>query len=219
MENEIFKSSKVNINKLIKYGFKKSNSKYIYEKVFMYNSFKAIIYVDANSKVSGKVIDLSFKDEYVNFRIPNQNGKFVNKVRNEYKKILIDILNNCFEKIYFIYPQSNKICQIICNKYKVLPEFLWAKFPNYGVFRNKESKKWFGIIMNIDKSKILKNTLGEIEILNIKLGEQVNEYLKVSGIYESYHMSKKNWVSIILDNTLDDDFILNLINISFKNSK
>ena len=69
--------------------------------------------------------------------------------------------------------------------------------------------------MNIDKSKIIPEESGEIEVLNIKLDDDVQNYLGVEGIYPSYHLSKKSWVTIILDNTLSDKEIMNLIDISY----
>ena len=44
--------------------------------------------------------------------------------------------------------------------------------------------------MNVDKSKIVSNEEGEIEILNVKLDDDVPKYLKERGIYPSYHLSK-----------------------------
>ena len=45
--------------------------------------------------------------------------------------------------------------------------------------------------MNIDKSKLIPEKTGEIEILNVKLDEKVPIYLEQKGIYPSYHLSKK----------------------------
>ena len=57
-------------------------------------------------------------------------------------------------------------------------------------------------------------------VANIRQGNgaitlAVSPYLKQKGIYPSYHMNKNNWVSIILDDTLNDEDIMNLIQISF----
>lgn len=46
----------------------------------------------------------------------------------------------------------------------------------------------------------------------------MEKYLKQRGIYPAYHLSKKSWISIILDNTLSDDEIMKLIDISYENS-
>lgn len=215
IESEVFKKYTPNNKKLIKYGFKKCNNGYKFSKMFMNDTFRADIVIDGKGHVIGKVIEVELDEEYTNFRIEGNIGEFVGSVREEYKSILQDIANNCFEKEYFIYEQTNRITKLINEKYNVSPEFLWDKFPGYGVFRNTRSNKWFGIIMNIDRSKIISDKSGEIEVLNVKLDDVVQNYLGVEGIYPSYHLSKKSWISIILDDTLSDKEIMDLIDISY----
>ena len=216
IESEVFKKYTPNNKKLIKYGFKKCNNGYKFSKMFMNDTtFRADIVIDDKEHVIGKVIEVELDEEYTNFRIEGNIGEFVGSVREEYKSILQDIANNCFEKEYFIYEQTNRITKLINEKYEVSPEFLWDKFPGYGVFRNTRSNKWFGIIMNIDRSKIISDKSGEIEVLNVKLDDVVQNYLGVEGIYPSYHLSKKSWISIILDDTLSDKEIMDLIDISY----
>jgi len=214
-ESEVFKKYIPNNNKLIKYGFKKSNNSYKFSKTFMNNTFRADIVIDDKGQIIGKVIEIELDEEYTNYRMENAIGEFVNTVRDEYIKILKDIANNCFEKEVFIFKQSNRITNLINEKYKVLPEFLWDKFPGYGVFRNARSNKWFGIIMNIDRSKITSGKTGEIEVLNVKIGDDVQKYLSIEGIYPSYHSNKKSWITIILDDTLSDKEIMDLIDMSY----
>ena len=71
--------------------------------------------------------------------------------------------------------------------------------------------------MNIDRSKLNSNETGEIEVLNVKLDDKVQNYLGAKGIYQSYHLSKKSWISIILDNTLSDEKIMELVDLSHDN--
>ncbi len=96
---------------------------------------------------------------------------------------------------------------------------MWDDTPGCGVFRNKDNDKWFGIIMNIPKNKIVGDSNTEIEVINIKLDEKTDELLNKNGIYKAFHMNKKNWVSIILDDTLIDDEIMELIDISVSKSQ
>ena len=214
LEKDIFKRTTINFKKLIEYGFKKEKDKYIYQKNFLNNDFQAIITIDNNENISSKIIDLQINEEYINIRT-EMNGEFVNKVRESYKEILIDIKNKCTEINYFINNQTNRITKYINNKYLDKPEFLWPKFPGYGVFRNKNNNKWYGIIMNIDSSK-LENTTGEVEIINIKLKEEkIKKLLKIKGFYKAYHMNKKDWISIILNDTLKDNEIITLIDESY----
>ena len=128
-------------------------------------------------------------------------GEYVSKVREAYKDILIDIKNNICDTNYFIFDQTNKVNKYIKDKYNIDPEFLWEKTPGCGVYRNKDTKKWFGIIMNIDYSKLDRNEI--IELLN------------KNGYYKAYHMSKVDWISIVLNDTLSLDEITSLIDKSY----
>lgn len=215
IEEEIFRKRSIKKDALISYGFKKKGSYYIYSKEFMNHSFKAEIKVDEVSIVTGKVYDLDMEEEYTNFRIDDVVGDFANTVKEEYQNILQDIAIHCFTEEDFMFNQSNRISIKIKEKYQVHPEFLWEKFPDHGVFRNKKSNKWFAIIMNLDKSNLQKEKTGLVEVLNVKLDDKVEAYIQREGIYPAYHLSKKNWVSIILDDTLTDDEVMRLISISY----
>ena len=215
LEDEVFKKRKLNKDKLIPYGFTLENNIYKYSKLIMDDIFRVDITIDSKGNVIGRVYDLDGDYEYTNFRLENVKGDFVNRVKDEYIKVLESIANNCYTEEYFIYKQSNEVSNLIKEKYNVLPEFLWESNPNYGIFRNKSSNKWFGVIMNIDRSKLNPNESGEVEVLNVKLDDLVDAYLKKDAIYPAYHMSKKSWVSITLDNTLSNKEIMSLIDISF----
>ena len=52
--------------------------------------------------------------------------------------------------------------------------------------------------------------------MNVKvLPADVKNLILEEGIYECYHMNKKNWVSIILDDTLEDSQIEALLKQSY----
>ena len=216
MEEEIFKRRVVNFKKLINYGFKKEHDVYRYSKIFM-SDFRIDITVSMDGLVTGKLLELNTNEEYNNFRIEKQTGKFVNHIREEYKSFLQELAEKCFEKIYFITEQGNRIADKIIELYQDYPEFIWDKFPGYGVFRNFHTKKWYALIMNIDKHKLDKNTDGEIEAMNLKLStDKISHLLGSKGFYPAYHMNKKNWITIILDNTITDDKIMDYIKESYQ---
>lgn len=217
IEKEIFKRTTIDFQKLEDYGFKKENNVFKYSKVFM-NSFRADLIVNEFGILTGSIYDIHINDEYINYRIESQNGEFVNKVRYEYKKILEDIKMNCTNKLYFINDQTNRITNKIIEKYHDEPEFAWEKSLGFGIFRNQDNNKWYALIMNIDKSKIAKNNSGEVEVVNLKLDpNMIIELLKKDGYYPAYHMNKKYWITVILDDTLSDNEIMELIIKSHQN--
>lgn len=164
IEDEIFKKSEIDYDKLIPYGFKCENGKYVYSKKIMNNTFQVYITVIDKARVDGKIIDLEFGDEYTNYRLEGEVGEFVGRVREEFENILNDIKNKCAITKYFATEQANRIASLIKENYGDIPEFLWEKFPGYGVFRNSCNRKWYAAIMNINRNKIDSSEDDEVEI-------------------------------------------------------
>ena len=216
IEEELFRKNKIDFDKILEYGFKKDKSSYKYSKNIMNNTFRVDVEINNDGIVKGKVYDLSFGDEYTNFRVEDNTGSFVGQVKDEFKNLLRDIRSNCFTKEAFIYEQSNRITKAINEKYGDEPEFEWEKFTGYATFRNKDSKKWYGIIMHIDKNKLDEKSNGEVEIIDIKLDpNEIEHLLKQDGFYPAYHMNKKSWITVILNDTISDEEIMNLIDKSY----
>ena len=217
MEYELFKKCVFDYSKLLNYGFKEENNIYYYEKYILDNNYKICIKIE-NNNVIGKIYDLIFNDEYLNLNV-DSNLSFNNKIKEEYINILKDIKVKCTKESLFVFKQSNEITNYIKRKYKVSPEFLWDKSSGNGVFRNKNNKKWFGIILSVSKDKLDSKYKQEIiEVINLKLDEtMIKELIKMDGFYRAYHMNKKSWISIILDNTLDNEIIYSLIDQSYNN--
>ena len=66
--------------------------------------------------------------------------------------------------------------------------------------------------MHTDYSKFC-DKQGEIECLNIKVPmDTVNH----PSIYPAFHMNKKHWISILLDETLSDEDIMSLVDQSYQ---
>lgn len=211
--NEVFNRYKVKEDKLLTYGFSFIDDEYLYKKRMKNNDFELIVEIK-NKKINSKLIDVNFNDEFKQIDM-EVTGNFIGELKEECRNLLIDIRDKCFEKVMFIFPQSNRISNLVKEKYDIDPEFLFDSSPGFGVFRNKTNKKWFGMIMNLPKNKIIGDSKEEIEAINLKLANDNNEYELEEGTYPAYHMNKKYWASIILDDTLSDEKVMKLIDISY----
>ena len=49
-----------------------------------------------------------------------------------------------------------------------------------------------------------------MEAVNLK-HDQVADLLSKKGIYPAFHMNKRYWISVVLDDTLSDEEVLELI--------
>lgn len=211
LERDLFKRVLIDFNQLENYGFRKEENAYYYSKVFI-DGFRADIKIDEQGVVTGKVYDLNFEEEYNNFRMDKQLGEFASSIKEEYIHLLEDIASKCGIKKYFITEQANRIYEKIFALYQDEPEFAWESSPGFGIFRNPHNQKWYGLIMNIDKSKLDKKSKGEVEAINVKLDSQkILHLLSTPGFYPAYHMNKKHWISIVLDETLTDEEIIDCI--------
>lgn len=214
IEKEVFGRCSIVFEKLLSYGFVKKDHYYFYSENILENTFRIDIEVSFLGMVHGKIYDLSFDEEYTNYRMEHATGEFVQKVRREFENLLYDIKDKCTIKNHFMNPQANRIASLIESKYHDIPEFIWDKFPGYGIFRNPHSELWYALIMNIQRSKI---DVGdeEIEVINLKLEEKdIPDLLQRKGFYPAYHMSKKNWITILLDDTITDEELCKYIEIS-----
>lgn len=217
LEEEIFNKSKIKENLLKKYGFKKKNGKYIYEHILSKNDFKLIVEYD--DKINAKILDLSLNEEYTNFRIENFKG-FAFEIRQEFIDILEDIKEKCSEKLLFQSNQAREINKFIFEKFQDLPEFLWENLPDYAIYRKKSNQKWYVVIGLVERSKVDKTSKSnkKVEIMNVKVkSDELKNLLKQKGIYEAYHMNKKNWITIILDDELGISEVKKLVFESYNN--
>lgn len=211
IEKEIFARMQANFKKIEEYGFRKVGEVYQYSYIFLDN-FRADITIDGSGMLIGKVYDLTMDCEYINFRIESQTGEFVSSVRESYKNLLEDIKVNCFEKLYFVSDQANRVTQSIMEYYYDEPVFLWESAKDHGVFKNDNNDKWYALIMYVDGKKIDEKLEGKVEAINIKLSPlKIIDLLKRKGFYPAYHMNKKNWITIVLDDTLQDEEIMGYV--------
>ncbi len=195
IESEIFQNSKCNFKQLLIYGFKKKDSNYLYTTSIMDGAFRVEILVNELGILQGKVIDTDCDEEYINFRVTNV-GAYVNTVRTAYEKLLNDIKEHCFRKLYYKQEQTNEIVDYIFSKYADTPSFEWIKHPSNSVFRNTNNRQPYAYIIS--------TTSSEVESLYIRLPEtRIIELLKQKGCSSSEFLNDKKWIVLSLNNELD----------------
>lgn len=112
--------------------------------------------------------------------------------------------------------QRERLFQHIGNFYGAEPEYLWAKYPSYAVFRHPASRKWYAAILDIPKSKLGMPEDTYVDILDIKCDPVlVGSLLAEDGFFPAYHMNKKSWITILLDETVPDEKIFSLLEMSY----
>ena len=124
----------------------------------------------------------------------------------------------CCREVQFASDQANRIADRIERLYGVRPDFPWGQSPydSAGTFRHTDSGKWFALIMNIRRGLLSKDADGTmIDVMNLKIDPNAKSPLQ-DGVYPAYHMNHKMWITATLDDTLSDDAVMKLVDVSFR---
>lgn len=111
----------------------------------------------------------------------------------------------------------HEILEYSLNKYNTKPIYPWTLLPEYAVLRHESSLKWYALFMNVDGQR-LGLTPGRIyDVIDLRCREEdISSYLGKRGFLPAYHMSKKDWITILLDGSVDLEKIIELLDISFE---
>ena len=111
----------------------------------------------------------------------------------------------------------DQVYKYVVEKYKSKIEYLWFRYPNYAVFRNQTNNKWYALIMDIPYNKLGIEKEGIVDVLNVKVADSILKDFLIhqDGIFKGYHIARGNWITILLDGTVNIEEILNLIDESF----
>ena len=210
---EIFKSYQFNQEKARAYGFVESSGVWTYSCMILQGDFVMNVSV-TDGKLAFQVFDQETGDLYPQVHMESMRGSFVGSVRQACLEILYQIRKACFDVQDFICPQTKRIMAQVQKKYGNQLEYLWEKSPDTAVLRHEDSKKWYAVLMRIPWDRLDKAREGLVEAVNLK-HDQVADLLSQKGICPAFHMNKRYWISLALDDSLSDEDVLDLLEISW----
>ena len=216
---EIFKAYQFNSKKAKEYGFIENQGVWTYSSTILQGDFLMMVTVE-DGDLSFQVYDQETGELYPQVHMESMRGTFVGTVREACLEVLYSIRKACFEVQEFLCPQTKRIMAFVQEKYGNQLEYLWEKSPDTAVLRHEDNQKWYAILMRIPWDRLDKGRDGLVEAVNLK-HDQVADLLSQNGIYPAFHMNKRYWLSLALDDSLQDEEVLELIekswNLTVKN--
>ena len=95
-------------------------------------------------------------------------------------------------------------------------DYPWKKSPKNEVFRHKDSKKWFALVMNVQKKRLGSDEDGMVDVVNLKCDKElVGSLQKKHGIFKAYHMNRENWITVVLDGGVSDEKLKSFVRMSY----
>ena len=205
---EIFKAYQFNSKKAKEYGFIENQGVWTYSSTILQGDFLMMVTVE-DGDLSVQVYDQETGELYPQVHMESMRGTFVGSVREACLEVLYSIRKACFEVQEFLCPQTKRIMALVQEKYGNQLEYLWEKSPDTAVLRHEDNQKWYAVLMRIPWDRLDKEREGLVEAVNLK-HDQVADLLSQNGIYPAFHMNKRYWISLPLDDTLTDEKVLEL---------
>ena len=216
LTDELFAKYTVIEANLLPYGFRKDGDSYLYNRLIHNGEFDLRVVIK-DRKIDAKLIEAIFDEEYTRINVES-SGSVVASLKEECSKVLIDIRDKCFKEEYFYSAQTNRIADLIKKKYGVEPERNKDGFGTNGVFRNPKTRKWIGLVMYKKKLNVTGDSEEKVEYLNLNFKKDAELYNQ-KGVYHPYKKQNKHWIVVIMDDTLSDREIMDLVDVSYEKSK
>ncbi len=215
MFEDIFLSRVSVPSKLSEYGFVKESGNYVYHAEIRNGEFSLAVVIGPNGKIDTVLTEKETDEEYVLYKSDSAFGSYVGQIREEISEILRDISAKCFEFSVYKAPQTLRIIDHVYETYGDELEFLWTKFPDNAVWRRKDTGKWYGALMTVPRNRLGLDSDDTVEIIDLRAEPgEMEDLLKKENYYPGWHMNKKSWLTLTLDDRLGDDEIEERIRIS-----
>ena len=109
-----------------------------------------------------------------------------------------------------------ELARYVFDTYSAEAEYLFSRYPELCVFRRPDNRKWFAAAKPIPRRTLGLEQDGDVEILNVKCDPILLGSLRGKpGFLPAWHMNKDNWITVLLDGTVEDREIEDLLDISY----
>lgn len=215
--DKIFQRKSIIVSNLEPYGFVFDGKSYVYKKALEDSGLVIQVIISGEGKVSAQIIDTAVCEPYTMHLANSAAGEFVGRVRNEYETLLTDIAKKCCVPDVFKSNMTKALIAHVRDTYGDEPEFLWENFPDNAIWRRKDNRKWYGVLLTVSKKKLGLESDEIVEIIDLReQPEMIKSLLEQDNYYPGWHMNKNHWYTIVLDGTVSFDEICHHIDVSYK---
>ncbi|WP_444810862.1 MmcQ/YjbR family DNA-binding protein [Streptococcus canis] len=214
LASEYFSQQVPLVDKLLDYGFEKQDGHYFYKECFMEGEFEAQIWIDEVGNIWDRVIDCDLNDDYLPLQQASRHSTYTGQVRAAYLELLACLSTFCFEASPFQSVQANSLAKRINKEWSDPMDYPFDGYPDFAIYR--VAGKWYAMIFPLlaDKlGQVPEQVKGKmVNVINVKVNpKSLPNLMEQEGIFPAYHMSKNNWISIILDDKVTDDKLWALV--------
>ena len=196
-------------DRFINFGFQFEENILFFRKNILNDTFRIEIKL-INKYFEVEVYDLDFNEVYSLFSVDSANGEIVTAIREEVKDVLEKIL--CLESIIY-----EDVLRYVKERYNSTTVKPFKTNPDIKALVTAKNK-WYALFLDVEYNKLQKDSLvdSKVKIVNLKhLSSEISTVIDNRNIFPSYHMNKNHWISVVLDNNIDIEYVKELIELSY----
>ena len=204
--------------KLLDYGFSPEGDLLCLRTRVCGDEFELKISVYEDGSIDTDLHDLVNDGEYILYKT-SASGEYVGMIRDAVKEEVKKVVASCYDDASFCFPQTLRLLRYVKESFGDELSFL-GEDRIHAILRNKSSDKWYALFSAIPLSKMGYETTekGEVVGFRCKLAELPEKYAHLP-LYPGYHMNKTSWATIVLDESVSDKELFELIDASYMASQ
>ncbi|MEE8808641.1 MAG: MmcQ/YjbR family DNA-binding protein [Lactimicrobium sp.] len=205
---DLLEGWQIDPKKAMAFGFVKTDGMLVFEKPI--GSGLLIKMTSDGRSLRADCIDEESRERFVPLYVPGSKGTYVDQVRKDYLQTLLLIRNACCVQGNYQLAQSKRIIALVQDQMKISIDHLFAKDPSIGVFHHDDGR-WFAFLSPVMRSKVFPD--GDdttTEVLVFRSDDKEN-LLKQAGFGRAWHMNQQRWVSLEMNDTVNDADVLSLL--------
>lgn len=194
---------------LINFGFQFEENILVFKRNILNDEFRMEIKL-ISTDFEIEVYDLDLDEVYSLFSVDSANGEIVTAIREEVKDVLKKIL--CLERVIY-----EDVLHYVKDQYNSTTVKPFKSNPNIKALVTPKDK-WYALFLDVEYNKLQKDSLvdSKVKIINLKhISSKISTIIDNRNIFPSYHMNKNHWISVVLDNNIDIEYVKELIELSY----
>lgn len=194
---------------LINFGFQFEDNILVFKRNILNDVFRMEIKL-ISTDFEIEVYDLDFNEVYSLFSVDSASGEIVTTIREEVKDVLEKIL--CLESVIY-----EDVLRYVKERYNSTTVKPFKTNPDIKALVTTKNK-WYALFLDVEYSKLQKDSLvdSKVKIINLKhLSSEISTVINNRNVFPAYHMNKNHWISVVLDNNIDIEYVKELIELSY----
>ena len=194
---------------LINFGFQFEDNTLVFKRNILNDVFRMEIKL-ISTDFEIEVYDLDFNEVYSLFSVDSANGEIVTTIREEVKDVLEKIL--CLESVIY-----EDVLRYVKERYNSTTVKPFKTNPDIKALVTPKGK-WYALFLDVEYNKLKKDSLvnSKVKVINLKhISSKISTITDDRNIFPSYHMNKNHWISVVLDNNIDIEYVKELIELSY----